>query len=58
MTALLSIRAAWMRSRRLSPFWSVQGCGLLATLEQIFDLFHKRHIDGVGSWNNDPHRIP
>jgi hypothetical protein len=27
----------------------------LATLEQIFDLFHKRHIDGVGSWNNDLH---
>jgi hypothetical protein len=47
-----------MPNRRLPPAWSVRGCYLLATLEQIFDLFHKRHIDGVGSWNNDLHLIP
>jgi hypothetical protein len=47
-----------MPNRRLPPACSVQGCDLLATLEQNFGLFHKRDIDGIGSWNNDPHLIP
>jgi hypothetical protein len=42
-----------MPNRSLPPAWTVRGCDLLATLERIFDLFHKWHIDGVGSWNND-----